>query len=245
MSAPPSNGSQTGAAGGGRGGVLLLHGHGRTGFSMWPLASAFAKAGYATLSPSYGFRRPLPAIVEQLAPRVAAFTGHLDGPLHIVTHSLGGLVARALIARHRPAHLGRVVMLAPPLAGSELADFLTRHHLGSLLGPVGPWLRTGEQGARAIDGPVDFELGVVAGDSTPLPLPESLLPRPNDGIVSVAATCIPGMTAHVRVPVAHTLMPVDRRSVAQALAFIGGGSFAGGASQPGSQPASRAASRSS
>lgn len=230
---------------GGKGGVLLLHGHGRTGFSMWPLAAAFADAGYATLTPSYGFRRTLPAIVEQLAPRVAAFAGQLDGPLHIVTHSLGGLVARALIAHHRPAHLGRVVMLAPPLAGSELADFLARCHLGSLLGPVGPWLRTGENGARAIDAPVNFELGVVAGNSNPLSVPQSLLPRPNDGIVTLAATCIPGMAAHVTVPVTHTLMPVDRRSIAQALAFIGSGSFAGGASQPGSQLASKAANRAS
>lgn len=203
-----------------KGGVLLLHGHGRTGLSMLPLAAAFQAHGYRTLSPGYGFRRPLPAIVSHLEPRVEAFAAQLDGPLNIVTHSLGGLVARALIARHRPAHLGRVVMLAPPLAGSELADFLFRHHLQSVLGPVGKWLCTGDGGARSIDAPVDFELGVIAGDSNPLPVPESILPRPNDGLVTLAATRIPGMAAHLALPVAHTLMPAHPKTIAQALSFV-------------------------
>lgn len=228
-----------------KGGVLLLHGHGRTGLSMLPLAAAFQAQGYRTLSPSYGFRRPLPAIVDHLAPRVEAFSAKLDGPLHIVTHSLGGLVARALIARHRPADLGRVAMLAPPLAGSELADFLFRHHLHTVLGPVGKWLCTGEGGAKSIDAPVDFELGVIAGDSNPLPVPETLLPRPNDGLVTLAATHIPGMAAHVALPVAHTLMPTHPKSVAQALSFISTGDFSAGAATRGRSASSTPGRRAS
>ena len=90
-----------------RGGVLLLHGHGRFGASMARLAAAARRSGRPTLAPSYPYRRSLAEIVTWLAPRVAAFERTFTGPLHIVTHSLGGLVSRALIAAHQSSGLGR------------------------------------------------------------------------------------------------------------------------------------------
>lgn len=161
-------------------GVLLLHGHGRLGASMALLARAARRARYATLAPSYPYRRSLGEIVAWLAPRVAAFEGEFAGPLHIVTHSLGGLVARALIAAHRPQRLGRVVMLAPPNGGSELADLLIRMRLDRIaLGAAGAHLRTGRAMADEVAlGQVDYPLGIIAGDRALLPLSLGLLPPP-------------------------------------------------------------------
>lgn len=196
---------------------------------MSTLARALQRAGYATFSPSYGsLWRTLPAIVDQLGPRIDRFAAQTDGPLHIVSHSLGGLIARALIAKRRPPRLGRVVMLAPPNRGSELADLLFRFRLSRLvLGPVGPHLltvRTTDD--QTILGRVDYELGVVAGNRPLDPLfPRLLMPQPNDGKVSVASTRLRGMADHIVLPVSHTLMVYDRRVSAQVLTFLETGAF--------------------
>jgi len=168
------------------------------------------------------------AIIAHLHPRIAAFEATFDGPLHMVTHSLGGLVARALFAAKRPERAGRVVMLAPPNAGSELADLLFRLWMDRLvLGRIGSQLRTGRSADdETLLGAVDFDLGVIAGDRALDPVfPRLLLPLPNDGKVAVAATRITGMREHIVLPVSHTLMPLDRRVRAQMLAFLGNGTF--------------------
>jgi len=209
------------------GGVLLLHGHGRFGASMALLAKAARRAGYATFSPSYPYRRSLGEIVDWLAPRVTEFEADFAGPLHIVTHSLGGLAARALIAAHPLGRPGRVVMLAPPNGGSELADLLIRLRLDRIvLGAAGAHLRTMRAALdEAALGQVDYPLGIIAGDRALLPLSLGLLPRPHDGKVSVAATRVGGLTDHVTLPVTHTLMVYDRRVIAATLAFLREGAF--------------------
>jgi pimeloyl-ACP methyl ester carboxylesterase len=208
--------------------VVLLHGLGRTGISMRVIATALRRAGHPTLSPWYGLRRSMAEIVDFLHPRVTGFAAAHPGPLHIVTHSLGGLVARALITAHRPPSLGRVVMLAPPNAGSELADFIFSLGLDKLIfGPVGPHLRTGRGDPHESQlGSVDFDLGVIAGDKPfdPIIAP-LLLPGPNDGKVSVAATKIPGMNDHIVLPVQHTFMVHDSVVIAQIKAYLATGAF--------------------
>lgn len=211
------------------GAVVLLHGLGRTGLSMHPIARALRRAGYPTLSPWYGHGRSMAGIVAHLAPRIDRFAAAHPGPLHIVTHSLGGLVARAFITAVRPPALGRVVMLSPPNAGSALADFATRIGLGSLiLGRVGAHLRTGRTEAVAAElGPVDFDLGIIAGSRRLDPvLAARLLPSPNDGKVAVVATRVDGMRDHLVLPVQHSLMLHDRVVIAQVCTYLADGRFA-------------------
>lgn len=213
---------------GGKGGVVLLHGHGRLGASLHLLARAARRSDYATLVPGYRFRRSLEEVVAGLAPGIRAFADRLDGPLHFVTHSLGGLVARALIARSPSLPPGRLVMLGPPNGGSELADLLFRLRLDrALLGRVGGHLRTIRTAAdEEMLGRTSREIGIIAGDRALDPiLPRLLLPRPNDGKVSVAATRLDGMADHLVLPVTHTLMVYDRRVIRQTLAFLEQGRF--------------------
>jgi pimeloyl-ACP methyl ester carboxylesterase len=212
-----------------RGGVVLLHGLGRSGGSMLWLARTLSKLGYKTLAPSYsGRRRSLDGIIADLNPKIGAFATAVDGPVHFVTHSLGGLVIRAYLARHRPDNLGKVVMLAPPNGGSEWADLLVKSRIDrAILGQMGEYLVTNRTArAEAMLGKADYAVGVIAGNRSIDPLfPRFLMPKPNDGKVTVAATRLPGLTDHLVLPVTHTFMVLNRAVHAQVNAFFENGQF--------------------
>ena len=72
-------------------------------------------AGFDVDFHPYDWRRSLADLGAELAQRLADETG--AGPVHLVAHSMGGLVARAALVG-QPARLGRVVMLGSPNHGS-------------------------------------------------------------------------------------------------------------------------------
>lgn len=184
--------------------------------------------GYAALDLRYcSMSNTLPAIVDHLEPRVRDFADQLDAPVHFIGHSLGGLLIRALLRRYRPTRLGRVVMIGTPQGGSEWADLSLRLRLGDrVLGPVGNFLTTARHpNDEALLCPVDFPLGVIAGRTPWEPVIPRLLPRPNDGTVSVASTRIAGMADHIVLPVTHAFMPSNAAVRSQAIAFLRDGRF--------------------
>lgn len=207
--------------------VVLLHGVARTSKSMGKLQAAFEKANYRVLNIDYPSRSaPIGQLAEAIHPLIENLQVEEGRKIHFVGYSMGGLVARAYIEKYRPAALGRVVLLGTPNGGSEVADFLKDNKLFHwAYGPAGQDLRTDAQLA-ALLGVVDYDMGVVAGTSTLDPISSYLIIKgPNDGKVSVASTKVEGMKEHVVLPVTHTFMPANKAVIAQALHFIGHGSF--------------------
>lgn len=208
--------------------VVLLHGLGRTHLSMLRLADALKREGYAVVNLSYPSRtQSLETLATQWLPAQLPPATRV----HFVTHSMGGIVLRLWLREcGAPANLGRVVMLAPPNAGSEIADRLAGFPpFRWATGRNGVRLGTAAEALPRALGPWPAEageLGIIAGARSPNPLLGALLPQPNDGKVSVAATHLEGERDHVALPVSHPWLGWNRAAIAQARTFLREGRFA-------------------
>jgi pimeloyl-ACP methyl ester carboxylesterase len=208
--------------------VVFLHGLGRTRYSMSGLAHAATKRGYHVVNHGYQSRRgriddhaaQLRTVIEEI--------GATAGRIHFVTHSLGGIVVRAMLANRSawPRSLGRVVMLSPPNQGSELADLLASNRIFQLaLGPAAAELGTGPESTPNQLGAVDFELGVITGDRSMLPLSKRIFAGPGDGKVSVERARVEGMRDFLVVRRTHTFIMWAPDVATAVFQFLEGGSF--------------------
>jgi hypothetical protein len=73
--------------------------------------------------------------------------------------------------------------------------------------------------------PVDYPVGIVAGNRSIDPVAGTLLPKPHDGRVSVANTKLDGMTDRVVVAASHPWLMRKSIAIGQTIAFLQGGKF--------------------
>ncbi|MBV9880536.1 MAG: alpha/beta fold hydrolase [Gemmatirosa sp.] len=207
--------------------LVLLHGLARTRHSLWPVAHAAEARGRRVVSIGYPSRR---AAIEALAALVAARIAESvpEPAFDVVTHSMGGIVLRAMVARGLlpAARVHRVVMLAPPSRGSELAEAMRGWRLyRHLLGPAGQQLGTGADSAPLALPPLPFECGVIAGRRTLVPLAGHVFGGPSDGRVSVARAGADGMADFLVVDRAHPFLMWYPDVLAAIFGFLETGAF--------------------
>ena len=194
----------------GREAVVVLHGLGRTSFSMRGMANHLESAGFVVANVGYSSRSGPPAeLVDVIRDQIRKDLGDPEAydSIHFVTHSLGGILVRALLADQAPASLGRVVMLAPPNKGSEVVDQLGDYRFfRGLMGPTAVELGTAHDALpKRLPAPT-YELGVIAGNRSIEPWLSWLIPGDDDGKVSIESTKIDGMTDFRVVDSTHTFI---------------------------------------
>jgi pimeloyl-ACP methyl ester carboxylesterase len=163
--------------------------------------------------------------LDENAALLAEFIGRVPGDsVHLVAHSLGGVLIRAMLERHVPARLGRVVLLGSPLRGSRVGARAIRLPCGRRVigrsiidlnerGGFKEWLPGVTAGAIA--GSVPFGTSWLVGG----------IFEANDGTVAIAETRVPGLADHIVLPVTHFALPWSKRVFEQTQYFLEHGRF--------------------
>lgn len=207
--------------------VVLLHGLARTWRSMEPLAEHLRAAGFTVHNIDYPSRdQSADELVALIADELVECCSQGGGPLHFVTHSLGGILVRAYLSRYRPPNLGRVVLLAPPNQGSELVDALGENLVfQSILGPTATDLGTDAASFPNRIPTPDYELGIIAGRRSVNPIGSAIIPGPDDGAVSIESAKLQGATDFIVVDATHTFIMSSAAVAEQVVRFLRTGAF--------------------
>lgn len=206
--------------------AACFHGFLRTGLSMLPVRRHLLRAGWAqVITPTFVYQSaPLSAHGAHAARLIRALSDANGGrPVDLVTHSMGGLLARAVLAEVAPVH--RVVMLAPPNQGAWMAERVRRilpvHHLG--WDPLAPLL----PGAPSVL-PEEIEgvdIGILTGGTGD---PRGLwpfVPGDNDGRVRVEEAHLAGARELRVVPYGHATIMARQAVLELVEGFLRQGRF--------------------
>ena len=192
--------------------VSLVHGFLAHPLMMTVLGHRLDRRGYLTRP--WGYWNMRRSILEH----AEAFSGELArldadravGTIHLVTHSMGGIIARAALERFRPRKLGRFVMLAPPNRGSFVAT-ATVGVLGRLFKPVTELTTAPDSLVNSLGMPTGVDVGVIAASLDALVAPESTRPD------------VPH--AHVTIACLHSSLLFRRDAADLVAAFLATGEF--------------------
>jgi triacylglycerol lipase len=208
--------------------VIVLHGLGRTAWSMSRIEEALGNDNYHVWNEGYPSTSDNIEALSTTAVNEALqyCRANSASTIHFVTHSLGGILVRQYLQHNSIENLGRIVMLSPPNQGSEIADLLNDYSLYHLvLGPAAGQLGTGEDSLIRQLKPVKGEIGIITGDNSSDPWFSPVIPGEDDGKVSVESAKLDEMSDFITVDNGHTFIMRDDSVINQILYFLKHGKF--------------------
>ncbi len=201
-----------GQSGRGREIVFLLHGFGGRPVLMSRLARSLRQSQFVVRNWSYGsVRGTIGQHTERLHAELAAIASReRDARIHFVTYSLGGIVVRHLLSESVLPGVRRIVMLAPPNAGSHVARVCSL-----LLRGLCPTLHDISDRktsfVNALGWPRGVEIGIIAGSG--------------DWVVRQSSTHLPNERDHIVLSAGHLRLPFVRSCLEQTEHFLRHGAF--------------------
>lgn len=195
--------------------VVTTHGWLAGRRSMAAVNRAIREAGFDSIN--WGYQSWRGSIVHHAIDLAALLNELFADPavsrVHLITHSMGGIVARAALMRSRlewrmAAKCGRLVMMAPPNGGSRLTRFP--------LGPFATWFphltelsERPDSLVNQLPPPRRMQVGVIAAA--------------RDFVVSVDATRLSGQMDHATVQTSHQRLAAHPEAIQMAVRFLGEG----------------------
>jgi len=208
--------------------VILLHGMGRTRYSMRAQEKYLSKRGYQTINTGYpSTSKPVGNMVDDhVARMVETCMEKKAKKIHFVTHSLGGILVRQYLQDHTLPAGSRIVMISPPNKGSELADRLKDFFLYKWRnGPAGQVLGTGPDSLPNSLNPVDAQIGVITGNRSFNPVFSAVIDGEDDGKVSVSRAKLDEMKDFFVVDSSHAFIMSHEEVLKQTVCFLANGTF--------------------
>lgn len=194
--------------------VVLVHGLGRTNWSMQKIGLNLASEGYRVINLDYPTRTNTieNLVASHLKKEIEKHSSEKEKSIHFVTHSMGGIMTRYYLANHKPENLGKVVMLAPPNQGSRAADlWLQNVRTEHILGPALKQMSTQEDSlVNNLPAP-DYPLAIIAGKW--------------DGKVSVEQTRLEGMSEHLITDTNHSFILQNQEVIDEIIGFLENDTF--------------------
>mgnify|MGYP001549661463 CR=1 FL=1 len=207
--------------------VILLHGLWMRGFSMLALRQRLLHAGFAVHGFEYASVAAQPQrTLQRLRAMMRGLADRSNRPgvrrVHLVGHSLGGLVALQAVRHADELPPGRIVCIGTPLTGSAAARGLAHWPVGQML--------FGHSAQALLGGLVEVdagrEVGMIAG-SVPHGLGNLFghFEGEHDGTVAVEETRLPGLAGHCTVRASHSGLLFSPGVARQTAAFLRTGRF--------------------
>lgn len=191
--------------------VILVHGLAANRVIMAPLARAL-KAGLGKIL-NWGYSS-LWSPIERHGKSLAGILRQLDethhGRIHLVTHSMGGIIARVALGEFHPQRLGRMVMVTPPNRGSRVASRLAPW-LGRICPPLVQLAACENSFVCSLPPPEVPELGVIAAAG--------------DYLVHEESTRLGCEKDHIILPGLHSSLLFQRETADQVRHFLEHGRF--------------------
>ena len=200
--------------------IVLVHGLWNRGWSMSAMAKRLRARGHNVLVFSYASRKDcLNAHADELH---AFLSDNRFEELHLVGHSMGGLVILNLLNRFDDLPPGRVVLMGTPVQGASIVKRLEKLPGQKLMfGKARDNLMQGFQ-----QSPLEHETGMIRGTrALGLGRIAGKRSEPNDGSIMVSETELDGLKDSVELEVAHSEMLVSAEVVEQVEQFLLNGMF--------------------
>lgn len=195
--------------------VIVVHGIIRSSKSFNRMRTELETDGYTVVGFDYPSTR---VTIEESAEYLHRVIESLKGvsEIHLVVHSMGGLIVRTYLKEHRDPRIRRMVMLGVPNHGANMANLLKTNPLFRLFfGPAGQQLVEDPEGFIASLPTPEFEFGIIAGARGTEDGWNPLIQGDDDGTVELINTRLPGAADFMTVNGLHSFL-MDREDVIEA-----------------------------